>query len=634
MNNLHDIFAQYLSAPIVDSVKNAIVYGVTLNKENRIIVIDAKFDTLVKAEDIFVTQRLIKTSSLKLTDAKINPVFDSSLFDVSYFPEIVEFLKVETPSLNGSLNDAQLFCKDNILTVKLAHGGLSLLQAKGFSKLLSDIIYKMFSLRFEVEYSGVTEIDGNSDEYIENLNNVEKNIHRKKMEELSQMYEFEEKTTVDGEKASPKVIEKRTGANIYPQIIPESVRPLYGRVTKGKIMPIEKIAYDTGRCTVWGDVFALEWKETKSGDKNIITFDITDYTGSVTVKVFNNKNECRVLESIKKGASIVCSGDIEFDKYAGELVLNARSISTVDKVKIADNAPKKRVELHLHSNMSQLDGITPAGELVKRAAAFGHSAVAITDHGVAQAFPDAMNAAEAINRDEKKIKVIYGVEAYFMDDLVESVDGDKDVSLDDTFICFDIETTGLSPKTEKITEIGAVKITNGEVVDRFSAFVNPEMPIPAKIVELTGITDAMVKDAPSQSEAVRAFLDFCGDSVLVAHNAPFDTSFIRAACKNMGIQYNHTSLDTVAISRAILPDIKNCKLDTVAKYLRLPDFNHHRAVDDAEILSKIFMSLCTRLKEDYNIYDVKDINTKIAGGDFKKLPTYHQIILVKNKVAT
>ena len=631
MNNLHDIFAQYLSAPIVDSVKNAIVYGVTLNKENRIIVIDAKFDTLVKAEDVFATQRLIKTSSLKLTDAKISPVFDSSLFDVSYFPEIVEFLKVETPSLNGSLNDAQLFCKDNILTVKLAHGGLSLLQAKGFSKLLSDIIYKMFSLRFEVEYSGVTEIDGNSDEYIENLNIVEKNIHRKKMEELSQMYEFEEKTTVDGEKASPKVIEKRTGTNIYPQIIPESVRPLYGRVTKGKIMPIEKIAYDTGRCTVWGDVFALEWKETKSGDKNIITFDITDYTGSVTVKVFNNKNECRVLESIKKGASIVCSGDIEFDKYAGELVLNARSISTVDKVKIADNAPKKRVELHLHSNMSQLDGITPAGELVKRAAAFGHTAVAITDHGVAQAFPDAMNAAEAINRDEKKIKVIYGVEAYFMDDLVESVDGDKDVSLDDTFICFDIETTGLSPKTEKITEIGAVKITNGEVVDRFSTFVNPEMPIPAKIVELTGITDAMVKDAPSQSEAVRAFLDFCGDSVLVAHNAPFDTSFIRAACKNMGIQYNHTSLDTVAISRAILPDIKNCKLDTVAKYLRLPDFNHHRAVDDAEILSKIFLSLCTRLKEDYNIYDVKDINTKIAGGDFKKLPTYHQIILVKNK---
>ncbi|MDO4748801.1 MAG: PolC-type DNA polymerase III, partial [Eubacteriales bacterium] len=285
----------------------------------------------------------------------------------------------------------------------------------------------------------------------------------------------------------------------------------------------------------------------------------------------------------------------------------------------------------LHSNMSQLDGITDAGTLVKRAAQFGHSAIAITDHGVAQAFPDAMNAAEGINRDEKKIKVIYGVEAYFMDDLVESVDGDKDVSLDDTFICFDIETTGLSPKTERITEIGAVKIKNGEVVDRFSTFVNPEKPIPAKIVELTGITDAMVKDAPSQSEAVRAFLEFCGDNILVAHNAPFDTSFIRAACNDMGIEYNYTSLDTVAISRAILPDIKNCKLDTVASYLRLGDFNHHRAVDDAEILSKIFISLSNRLKDDYNIYDVKDINTKIAGGDFKKLPTYHQIILVKNK---
>ena len=189
----------------------------------------------------------------------------------------------------------------------------------------------------------------------------------------------------------------------------------------------------------------------------------------------------------------------------------------------------------------------------------------------------------------------------------------------------------MSAKTEKITEIGAVKIKGGQVVDTFSTFVNPEKPIPAKIVELTGITDAMVKDAPSQSDAVRAFLDFCGDTVLVAHNAPFDTSFIKVACANMGVEYNYTSLDTVAICRAILPDIKNCKLDTVAAYLRLGEFNHHRAVDDADILSKIFISLCSRLKDDYNIYSTKDINTQIAGGDFKKLPTYHQIILVKNK---
>ena len=631
MNKLSEIFRQYLSAPVIDSVADARVYNARLNKEKRIIDIYADFDTLVDAQDIFATQRLIKSSVFQFASVTIHPRYDSALFDVAYFPQLVEFLKVETPSLNGTLNDATLYRKDNMLTVKLAHGGLTLLNAKGFSSLLQTIIKDMFSLSFEVQYSGVTEIDGDSDEYIEQISNVEKKISREKLEELSKMFEYEEKSAESNPNASPKVVEKRVGAYSVPQIIPETMRPLYGRVTKGKIIPIEKIAYDTGRATIWGDVFALEWKETKSGDKNIITFDITDYTGSTTVKVFNGKNECRVLENIKKGSTIICSGDIEFDKYAGELVLNSRSISTVDKVKVADNAAKKRVELHLHTNMSQMDGVTDAGSLVKRAAAWGQSAIAITDHGVAQAFPDAMNAAEAINRDENVIKVIYGVEAYFMDDLVESVDGDKDISLDDTFVCFDIETTGLSAKTEKITEIGAVKIKGGQVVDTFSTFVNPEKPIPAKIVELTGITDAMVKDAPSQSDAVRAFLDFCGDTVLVAHNAPFDTSFIKVACANMGVEYNYTSLDTVAICRAILPDIKNCKLDTVAAYLRLGEFNHHRAVDDADILSKIFISLCSRLKDDYNIFSTKDINTQIAGGDFKKLPTYHQIILVKNK---
>ncbi len=628
MNTFSNIFNQYLSAPIVESVSSAKVYDIKINKEKRIIDIYADFDKLCKASDVFATQRLIKSSTMQFSSVTIHPRYDASLFDVSYFSEIAEFLKVDTPSLNGTLNGATLFRKDSKLTVKLSHGGLSLLIAKDFTSLLQKIIQKMFSLSFEIDYSGMTEIDGESEEYIEQINNVQKKINREKLEELTQLYEFEEKT--EDNNSTPKFIEKRVGEYALPQIIPETVKPLYGRVTKGKIIPIEKIAYDTGRATVWGDIFALEWKETKSGDKNIITFEITDYTGSTTVKVFNNKNECKVLEGLKKGSSIICSGDVEFDKYAGELVLNARSISTVDKVKVGDNAPKKRVELHLHTNMSQMDAVTDAGTLVRRAAEFGHPAIAITDHGVAQAFPDAMNAAEDINRDENKIKVIYGVEAYFMDDLVESVDGEKSVSLDDSFVCFDIETTGLSAKTEKITEIGAVRIKNGEVVDTFSTFVNPEKPIPQKIVELTGITDAMVKDAPSQSEAVRAFLDFCGDDILVAHNAPFDTSFIKVACSNMGIEYNHTSLDTVAICRAILPDIKNCKLDTVASYLRLGSFNHHRAVDDAQILSKIFISLCNRLKDDYNILDVKDINTKIAGGDFKKLPTYHQIILVKN----
>ena len=327
------------------------------------------------------------------------------------------------------------------------------------------------------------------------------------------------------------------------------------------------------------------------------------------------------------------SGNVEYDEFLKEVVLNAFSIGTAEKIKVVDKAETKRVELHMHTNMSQMDALTPAGTLVQRAYDWGHKAVAITDHGVAQAFPDAMKQAETIKyKLGGDIKVIYGIEAYFMDDLVESVSGEQDEPLDGTFVCFDIETTGLSALRDRITEIGAVKVVNGEITDTFSTFADPGMPIPAKITQLTGITDEMVRGAPSQKEAVSAFLAFAGDSILVAHNAPFDTSFIRKACENMHVAYPYTSIDTVAIARAILPDIKNVKLDTVANYLRLGSFNHHRATDDATILAKIFVSLCNRLGDDFGIFNVSEINTKIAGGDFKKLPTFHQIILAKNQI--
>ena len=248
MNKISSVFSQYLSAPMIDSVAQGKVYNIKVNKEKRILDVYADFDSLVSAADIFATQRLIKSSTMQFSSVTIHARYNASLFDVSYFSDIVEFLKVDTPSLNGSLNDAQLFCKDNKLTVKLAHGGLSLLKAKDFTSLLQGVIQKMFGLYFDVDYSGLTEIDGDSEEYIEQINNVQKKIDREKLEELTQLYEFEEKST-DNATSTPKVIEKRFGEYKLPQIIPESVKPLYGRVTKGKIIPIEKIAYDTGRCT-------------------------------------------------------------------------------------------------------------------------------------------------------------------------------------------------------------------------------------------------------------------------------------------------------------------------------------------------------------------------------------------------
>lgn len=636
MKTLGEVFNPYLAdKPLADDISSAELLKLNINSNNRSITMTAKFGGLVLRDNLFAAEKQISKSELNLGSVRINPIYDSKLFSADYFPELYKAVKRDIPSINGTLNNAFVTYEEGNLQITLNNGGKSLLDAKGFDKALKRLVAEEFSLEINIIYTGTLEVDGQSEEYVQAMKNVAEKIERQKIEESVHDTASNEAVTkaVKEKRNSDAVqeIEVREGKFLLPQIVEASIKPFYGRSIRGKIEPISTIVADTGRIVVWGDIFDIEKKVTKSGDKNIFVIDITDYSGSTSVKVFGTIKDTAILDNLKKGDTVVVQGDVEYDRYAGELMLIARSIGTANKVKVVDKAEEKRVELHLHTNMSQMDAVTSAGDLVKRAADWGHPAVAITDHGVAQAFPDAMKAADKINKDGEKIKVIYGTEAYFMDDLVESVSGKSEEPLDGTFICFDIETTGLSANRDKITEIGAVKVENGQITDTFSTFANPGMPIPAKITELTGITDAMVKDAPSQSEAVSAFLEFAGDNVLVAHNAPFDTSFIRKACENMNREYNYTSIDTVAISRAILTDIKNCKLDTVAKYLRLGDFNHHRATDDAEMLARIFINLCTRLKDDYNITKTNEINTQIAGGgDFKKLPTYHQIILVKN----
>lgn len=633
MKTLGEVFDSQFGIKLPQQISQGELTQLNINKQARLITLAVKFNGLVERNTLFDTEKLI-TKTLAYHTV-IKPHFPTELFSADYFPQLYAAVRRDIPSINGTLNNAEVRFENNTLTINLLNGGKTLLDSKGFDKALIKLISEEFNLYISVNYTGTFEVEENSEEYKAAIQNAQEKINRENLQKAAEFYQEEVETAEKREEKHAEnttvEIEVREGKFATPQIIQSSIRPLYGRSIRGKMIPISSISGDSGRIVVWGDVFDIEKKVTKSGDKNIFTIDITDYTGSTTAKVFNSIKESAVIDNIKKGDSIVVHGDVEYDKYAGELVVNARSIGTAQKVKVVDNAEKKRVELHMHTNMSQMDAVTSAGDLVNRAYQWGHKAVAITDHGVAQAFPDAMKAADKINKDEEKIKIIYGVEAYFMDDLVESVKGDADTGFDGTFICFDIETTGLSAARDKITEIGAVKVENGVITDTFSTFANPEMPIPQKITQLTGITDDMVKDAPSQSEAVGAFLEFAGDNVLVAHNAPFDTSFIAKACEDMGREYNYTSIDTVAISRAILTDIKNCKLDTVAKFLRLGDFNHHRATDDAEMLARIFINLCQRLTDDYGITKTNDINTKIAGGDFKKLPTYHQIILVKNK---
>ena len=367
--------------------------------------------------------------------------------------------------------------------------------------------------------------------------------------------------------------------------------------------------------------------ETKTG-KIILTFYITDYTSSITVKCFLKPQEKdKVLENVKEGLYCKVRGEAIYDTYQREVVIMGRDILKMKKVEKVDSVDEKRVELHCHTTMSTMDGVTPVSKIVERAAKWGHPAIAITDHGGVQAFPDAQIAAK-----KNKIKVLYGVEGYLVDDGVPLALNEKGQNLNDTYVVFDLETTGFSSKNDKIIEIGAVKIKNGEIIGNFSEFVNPKRPIPYKIIELTGINDDMVRNAETIEEILPKFLEFIGDSVVVAHNASFDCSFISKNCNDLGLTFEPTIVDTVPLCRFLYPELKSVKLNIVAKHLGVKLESHHRAVDDAKATGDILLECIKKTKEEMQIDTLAGLNKIfLEKVDIKKLPTYHIIILAKTQ---
>ena len=407
----------------------------------------------------------------------------------------------------------------------------------------------------------------------------------------------------------------------------------------GDEISMNQIIGEMGEVVVVGKVIRLEERLLRSG-KTIMIFDLTDFTDTITVKMFIKPEMLdEVKEFLRMGAFLKLKGITNIDKFDGEL-----SIGSVNGIRRAadftsrrqDSSEVKRVELHCHTKMSDMDGVSDVKDIIKRAKEWGMPALAITDHGCVQAFPDAFhtfsgNAFETIKTDP--FKVIYGVEGYLVDDLKEVVVRSGDQSLRDTYVVFDIETTGLSAKKNKIIEIGAVKVENGEIIDRFSAFVNPREPIPFEIERLTGINDGMVMDEPPVEKVLPRFLDFCGAAVMVAHNASFDMSFIEYNAEQLGIDFKPTIVDTVALARILLPELKRFKLDTVAKALNVSLENHHRAVDDAEATAHIFMAFIERL-EKREVMTLGQVNAlgAMSVDMVRKMPTYHVIILAKSEV--
>ncbi len=424
---------------------------------------------------------------------------------------------------------------------------------------------------------------------------------------------------------------------------------LYGRDFDEDAMKIEDIIGEMGEVVIRGKILSLDKREIKN-EKTIIMFDVTDFTDTMTVKMFaRNDQVAEILEGIKAGAFIKLKGISMVDKFDHELTIS--SIAGIKKIPDfttcrKDTAPHKRVELHCHTKMSDMDGVSEAKDIVKRAYKWGHRAIAITDHGVVQGFTDAGHEWDDLWKAEKTrrkeageenpdkqdfFKILYGVEAYLVDDLKETVTGDKGQDLEADFVVFDIETTGFSPVNNRIIEIGAVKVSGGQIVERYSTFVNPDVPIPFEIEKLTGINDEMVMDAPMIDVVLPQFLSFCEGCVLVAHNASFDMSFIIENARRQGLPTEYTYVDTVAIARVLLPNQARHTLDAVAKTLNITLENHHRAVDDAEATAHIFVKFIPMLREQGadTLAQVNELGASSVEA-VRKLPYYHAILLAKN----
>ena len=417
---------------------------------------------------------------------------------------------------------------------------------------------------------------------------------------------------------------------------------IYGKPFKGTATPMNQLNLDMGTVILEGKVFHVDHKELKKRNAWVIKFDMTDNTNSIRISRFMEAGEAKpILDAVKVGSVLRIQGKPIEDRFENEMVLKPYAIMPGAMEKRKDTAENgKRVELHLHTTMSNMDALTVTAEAIKQAAAWGHKAIAITDHGVVQSFPDAMKAASKakVAGTDDNIKILYGCEGYYVNDVDDRVvvHGTKDMTFDQEFVAFDLETTGLSSQKDRIIEIGAVVLKNGEELDRFQTFVDPERPLERKIVELTGITDEMLQGAPKIEEVLPKFLEFVGDRVLVAHNSDFDTGFIRAECERQGLAYTFTAADTLILSQNLLPHLNKFKLNIVSEALHLPDFNHHRAGDDAMTCGLVMTKLTQMLEHEHDIHTLQTINPAMidlrSKGRITERQARHIILFAKNQV--
>ena len=618
------------------------VTKVSANRQKSVIRIFLYGTHLIPKTDIFRMEKEIIRQLFKdrKIDVKIIEKFQlseqysaESLMDI-YGESIKEELKAYSLLIYNVFRTAKItFLERNRMKLVLEDTMIARERAEELIRILEKIFCERCGVDFiaELSFELQKEDKRKKSDYI--INQEIQNVIRQasfegeieKPEQPTKIAEKENPPAKETNRRQSKVQEKRKFRSSNPDVV-------YGRDFDEECIPIEKITGEIGEIVIHGQVVSLDAREIRN-EKTILILSFTDFTDTIVIKIFTkNEDLPNLKESIQKGAFLKIKGVTTIDKFDSELTIG--SIYGIKKIQDfrsqrIDNSPLKRVELHCHTKMSDMDGVSDVKEIIKRAKEWGHKAIAITDHGNVQAFPDANHAVSP----KEDFKIIYGVEAYLVDDVKSFVEHANGKSLDDSFVVFDLETTGFNPSVNKIIEIGAVKVENGTITGHFSKFVNPQIPIPFEIENLTGINDSMVMDAGTIEEVLPEFMEFCGHSVMVAHNADFDMSFIKHNLHLFGIERKFTVVDTVSLARNLLPELNRFKLDTVAKALGVSLKNHHRAVDDAGCTAEIFVKFIQMLK-DRGIENLDQLGKlSVSTPDvIKKLPTYHAIILAANDI--
>ena len=635
MQRFEDVFGKYIEKKSdSQALRQSDVAGLQIATEENAVRITLSSAALISHAAIAEAQRSIAMGLLaRVVEIKVH--YPAELLGEEAFLLIIDYLKAANVPVNGFFRRAVITYENERFTVKLPEGIAAFLEPLTLPGKIAAQADELFGVRPQVSFVPVPDYELKPVEepapVMEAAPEVLPHPEEAPPWEEAPIPPAETESTPAAKAPAKPRAPKKEKANIpYDEATKKPVgnyRPI-----KGAPVPIGTLGLDSGSAVIWGDIFSVDCRDTRDKNHFIMSIAITDYTGSINLKIFDELSLKPKLGDLKPGMTVLVQGDISYDKYDRDMVMRPRHINTVKKNVLTDDAPVKRVELHLHTTMSAMDGVSTAEDLVKRAHSWGHPAVAVTDHGVVQAFPEVMNTVEKIRKDDPDFKAIYGVEGYFINDMLPAVKGRTDAPINGRYIIFDLETTGLSAATERIIEIGAVKVENGEISESFDLFVDPEKAITPEITRLTSITNEMVAGAPKEADALEQFFRFCdGCDILVAHNADFDMGFLRSAIRRCGREEDPVQIDTLVMARAMYPELKKHKLDTIAERLGVTQKHHHRADDDARVLAEIFLKMVQKLVEDAGITKVMDINHSMGQQNTGKMHPYHIVLLVQNQ---